>query len=66
MEIHRSIGVSFLVACLAAHRGGSPHDRTLASHERSVADAREPSEPAAEFRRDEMVPARPFWHGWRL
>jgi hypothetical protein len=41
MEIHRSLGVSRLVALMAAHRGKSAHDRLLANLDRLLAEARD-------------------------
>jgi len=41
MEIHRSFGVSRLVALMAASRGRSAHDRLLARLDRSLAEARD-------------------------
>jgi hypothetical protein len=41
MEIRRSLGVSRLVALMAAHRGSSAHDRLLASLDQLVAEARD-------------------------
>jgi hypothetical protein len=39
MHIHRSLGVSRLVALMAAHRGRSAHDSLLARLDRAVAEA---------------------------
>jgi hypothetical protein len=41
MEIHRSFGVSRLVALMSASRGRSAHERLLARLDRSLAEARE-------------------------
>jgi hypothetical protein len=41
MEIHRSLGISRLVALMATHRGKSAHDRLLARLDRSIAEVLE-------------------------
>jgi hypothetical protein len=41
MEIHRSLGVSRLVALMSASRGRSTHERLLACLDRSLAEARD-------------------------
>ena len=41
MQIHRSLGVSRLVALMAAHRGRSAHERLLGRLDGLVAEARE-------------------------
>jgi hypothetical protein len=55
MEIHRSLGVSRLVAFMAAHRGRSAHDRLLARLDRSVAEARELCERAEDLYPDGTI-----------
>ena len=54
MEIHRSLGVSRLVALMAAHRGKSAHDRLLARVDRAMAEALELCE-----RADDLYPDDP-------
>jgi hypothetical protein len=49
MEIHRSFGVSRLVALMSANRGRSAHERLLARLDRSLAEARELCERAEEL-----------------
>lgn len=54
MEIHRSLGVSRLVAFMAAHRGKSAHERLLARLDRSIAEARDLCE-----RAEDLCPDQP-------
>jgi hypothetical protein len=49
MEIHRSLGVSRLVALMSAHRRHRAHDQLLASLDRLVAEARRLCKLAEEF-----------------
>jgi hypothetical protein len=55
MEIHRSLGVSRLIAFLAAHRGRTAHDRMLSRLEGSLADARDLCDRAEDLCQDEPV-----------
>jgi hypothetical protein len=50
MHIHRSLGVSRLVALMAAHRGRSAHDSLLARLDRAVAEAWELCKQAQDLR----------------
>jgi hypothetical protein len=55
MEIHRSLGVSRLVALMVAHRHRSAHDRLLGKLDRLIAEARDLCMRAEELCQDGSV-----------